>query len=244
MLFIRSAMLAMVALVSACANQTPPPPPPISAEQFAAYRLADVTIDTSEAEISWPQAERDFAASKGIEIQSSSSSAFGERADYQVSDDDRAAFTAYDDAIKSEEAREFYRQRVSDVMKPRFTEALAPAFTGDQPLNLTVALKQFTIRSSAAVAFGGDEGTAGSFIFAEPDSTEVIASSPELTFVSQNGAVVPAAGGLAGLAISLAVSAAVNIASDAAVDSAEHISENYAQTSRTWLQLEPYEFAE
>lgn len=124
MVVVRFVLLAMLALVSACANQAPPPPAPISAEQFAAYRIANVTVDTSDANIIWPEAERDFAATKGLK-QTSKSSAFGGRDAEQASDEDRAAFAAYDDAIKSEEALAYYRQRVAGVMTPYLTQALS-----------------------------------------------------------------------------------------------------------------------
>lgn len=242
--FIRTVLLMILGLVSACANQTPPPPAPISTEQFAMFQLADVTVDTSEANISWPQAEREFAASKGI-TQTSSSAVFGDKDDRgRTSDEDRAAFVAYENVIQSEEAKANYRQRVAAAIEPRLTQALAPAFTGETPLNLTVRLKEFVIRSSAAVALGGDEGISGSLEFAEIGGNESIATSPDLAYLSKNDAVVPATGGLAGLAISIVASAAINVVSDAAVDSSDHLATNYAQSARSWLQLEPYTFNE
>lgn len=111
-------------------------------------------------------------------------------------------------------------------------------------MDVTVDLTGFVIRSSAAVAFGGDEGVAGPVAFTETNGGKPIATSPNIGFVSKNDTMVPSAGGLAGLAVSLVVSAAINVASDAAVDSADHLSTNYAQSARKWLQLEPYVFPE
>ncbi len=230
-------LAALALAVSACATKPAPPPAPISAAQFAAYSLANVTIDTDDATLIWPAAERDFARQKGISLPASSGAG---GPDEQESDADRAKQAEYEAVIASDEAKAYYGTRIAPLMEASLMKRLAPEFTGSKPLNAIVDLEAFAVRSTGAKALGASEVVAGTIRFTELGSEVPIAESELLGGATASSS--PAyytGGGLAGFAISLAVSAAVNIALDSANDSHMVLADGYADKVALWLQLDP-----
>ena len=236
----KMALAALGMLLGACAS-TPEVVAPISAADFAAYRLNAVSVDASEAQVQWPQVQRDYALQQGVRIPPSAS---GGPDDSDGFDEGNAALQAkYNETISSPEAIALMQERARAEVEPKITQAIAPAFTGQKPVSVDVTLEGFTVQSSAAVALGGREGAIASVRIYDPADDRTLATLPSVQFASAalRPGYASSAGGLLGLAISVAVVAAVNVATDAVRDSGENVAEGLALNLRKQLLL-PEEF--
>lgn len=235
------ATLLAATLMAGCATTETRPPAPISAEQFATYKIADVSVDTTDGELIWDSISTRYAASQGVR---SSSNTSGSAPGDTPSDEDIAQDQRYQDFLKSDATKAEIAKEVEAVLKPRFEQAFSPAFTGEKAANLEIDVDSFVVRNTAAVALGGKEGAQVQLRITDAEDGRLLAESPMIAVATKPAGGLYTGGGIAGIALSLAINAAINVATDAASNSSIKVAEGAANQARTaWLQLEPHKFA-